>query len=93
MNGKVRKRLEADKTLKKRTKLAIDDIMQLLTFVTKTTYFQFNGVLYKQVEGFAMGDPLSAVMSNLFMEDLEQKAIPTAPAECGLSLWKRYTRG
>ena len=37
-----------------------------------------------------MGDPLSALMSNLFMEDLEQRAINTAPAECGLSLWKRY---
>ena len=34
--------------------------------------------------------PLSALMSNLFMEDLEQKAISSAPAECGLSLWKRY---
>ena len=88
--AKVRKRLEADKTLKKRTRLKVDDIMELLTFVTKATYFQFNGVLYKQVEGLAMGDPLSAVMSNLFMEELEQKAIPTAPAECGLSLWKRY---
>ena len=86
----VRKRLEADKTLKKRTKLTVDDIMELLSFVTKATYFQFNGILYKQVEGFAIGDPLSAVMSNLFMEDLEQKAIPTAPPECGLSLWKRY---
>ena len=29
-------------------------------------------------------------MSNIFMEDLEEKAIETAPAECGLSLWKRY---
>ena len=29
-------------------------------------------------------------MANLFMEDLESKAIPTAPAECDLSLWKRY---
>ena len=86
----VRQRLEADRTLKKRTKLSVDDIMKLLTFVTKSTYFQFNGVLYKQIEGFAMGDPLSAIMSNLFMEDLEQNAIPSAPAECALSLWKRY---
>ena len=85
-----RQRLEKDKTLKKRTKLSIEDIMNLLTLCTKNSYFQFNDKLYKQTEGFAMGDPLSALMSNMFMEDLEQKAISTSPAECGLSLWKRY---
>ena len=86
----VRKRLEADKTLKKRTQLTVDNIMELLTFCTKNTYFKFNGKIYKQTEGFAMGDPLSALMSNMFMEDLEEKAISTAPVECGLKLWKRY---
>ena len=86
----VRKRLEADKTLKKRTKLTVDDIMELLTFCAKNVDFKFNGKIYKQSEGFAMGDPLSALMSNMFMEDLEQKAISSAPAECGLNLWKRY---
>ena len=85
-----KQRLQKDKTLKKRTLLSTDDIMQLLTLCTKNSYFSFNEKLYKQTEGFAMGDPLSALMSNLFMEDLEQKAISTAPAECGLTLWKRY---
>ena len=37
-----------------------------------------------------MGDPLSAIMSNFVMEELEQKAIPSAPNEIGLTLWKRY---
>ena len=37
-----------------------------------------------------MGDPLSALMSNIFMEDLEQRAISSAPGECGLTLWRRY---
>ena len=86
----VKKRLLADKTLRKRTKLSVEDIMLLLTFTTSNTYFQFNGVIYRQVEGFAMGDPLSAVMANLFMEDLEQQALASAPAVCAVSLWKRY---
>ena len=29
-------------------------------------------------------------MVNLFMEDLEQKAIATAPDECKPKVWKRY---
>ena len=37
-----------------------------------------------------MGDPLSAIMSGYFMEDLEKQAIATAPEACRLSLWKRY---
>ena len=86
----VRKRLETDKTLKKRTNLSVNDIMELLTFCTKNSYFKFNSNIYKQSEGFAMGDPLSALMSNIFMEDLEQRAISSAPGECGLTLWKRY---
>ena len=86
----TRKRLSADRTLKKRTKLSVDHIMELLTFCTKNSYFMFNDKRYKQTEGFAMGDPLSALMSNMFMEDLEQRAIETAPIECGLTLWKRY---
>lgn len=86
----TRKRLQKDKGLRKRTKLSVEDIMNLLVFTTKNTYFQFNGKIYRQKEGFAMGDPLSAVMANLFMEDLEQQALDTAPVECAISLWKRY---
>ena len=37
-----------------------------------------------------MGDPLSAIMSGFFMEDLEEKTITTASAECGFTMWRRY---
>ena len=82
--------MNKDKSLTKRTKLKVEDIIKLLSFVTKSTYFTFQGKLYCQIEGFTTGDPLSAIMSNFFMEDLEQKAIPSAPSEVGLTLWKRY---
>ena len=86
----VQNRLSTDKTLRKRTNLTVANIIQLLTFVAKSTYFTFRGTIYKQREGFAMGDPLSAIMSGFFMEDLEAKAIATAPKECRLTLWRRY---
>ena len=35
-----------------------------------------------------MGSPISAIVANLFMEDLEIKALTTSP--CPPSLWKRY---
>ena len=40
------KRLENDKTLKKRTSLNVDDIMELLKFVLETTYFRFEGEIW-----------------------------------------------
>lgn len=77
----VQNRLKTDRTLHKRTKLTVEDIGMLLTFVAKSTYFQFKGTVYRQKEGFAMGGLLSAIMSVFFTESLEAKAITTAPAD------------
>ena len=86
----IRKRLENDKTLKKRTYLNVDDIMELLKFVLETTYFRFEGEIYQQKFGVAMGSPVSPIVVNLYMEDLEQKIIATAPVDCQPRNWKRY---
>ena len=86
----IKARLQADKTLKQRTKLSVEDIMEMLTFIANTTYFKFQGQLYQQKFGTAMGSPVSPLIANLFMEDLEKKAIATAPVEIGTRIWKRY---
>jgi hypothetical protein len=44
----IRDRLNNDKTLKKRTLLNPDDVMDLCEFILTTTYFQFRGKLYQQ---------------------------------------------
>ena len=43
----TRSYLSQDKKLKLRTLLSVDDIMELLEFVLKTTYFRFQDKLYK----------------------------------------------
>nr|XP_049602429.1 uncharacterized protein LOC125984529 isoform X1 [Syngnathus scovelli]XP_049602430.1 uncharacterized protein LOC125984529 isoform X1 [Syngnathus scovelli] len=86
----VHDRLSADRTLKKRTNLTAQDITQLLHFIATSTYFQYRNTIYRQKEGFPMGDPLSAIMCNFFMEDLEQKALLTAPDTYKPTLWRRY---
>jgi len=86
----IRDRLVADKDLKHRTLLNVDDIMDLLKFVVTTTCFSFRGVIYQQKFGTAMGSPVSPILANLFMEWLEQQAIATAPVDCKPRLWKRY---
>ena len=55
----------------------------LLEFCHKNTYFPFQGQFYEQVEGAAMGSPVSPIVANLYMEYLEQKALSTAPQVLG----------
>ena len=84
------RRLEKDSTLKKRTNLTVPDIMKLLQFTVTITYFAFQGQLFVQKFGTAMGSPVSPLIANLYMEALEEEAIRTAPIECRPRLWKRY---
>ena len=37
-----------------------------------------------------MGSPLSPIVVNLYMEDLEHNIIATAPEDCQQRSWKRY---
>jgi hypothetical protein len=46
--------------------------------------------LYQQRFGTVMGSPVSPLVANLFMEDLEQKAIATTTNTCKPRIWKRY---
>ena len=73
------KRLTEDVSLSQRTFLPVEDIIDLLSFCLKTTYFMFEGNYYQQVFGTAMGSPVSAVIANLVMEDVEQRALASSP--------------
>ena len=60
-------RLRNDASLGQRTLLPVEDIVDLLFFCLNKTY--------QQVCGKAMGSPVSAVIANLVMEDVEQRAL------------------
>ena len=71
--------LDKDTTLKEITVMEVGDIILLLEFCLKNTYFSFQGQFYEQVEGAAMGSPVSPIVAKLYMEYLEQKTLSTAP--------------
>ena len=58
--------------------MTVSDIIFLLEFCLKNTYFSFQDQFYEQVEGAAMGSPVSPIVANLYIEYLEQKALSTA---------------
>ena len=60
--------LEKDNTPKERTAMEVSDIILLLEFCLKNTYFSFQDQFYEQIEGAAMGSPVSSIVANLCME-------------------------
>ncbi len=49
---------------------------------------RYNRNCCEQVDGAAIGSPVSAVVANLYMEFFEEEALNSAPVK--LVLWKRY---
>ncbi|XP_054709735.1 uncharacterized protein LOC129219380 [Uloborus diversus] len=64
------------------------DIAALFKHVLTTTYFQWNTKFYEQRDGVAMGNPLSPVIANFYMEFFEQKALASATKKP--EVWFRY---
>ena len=49
-----------------------NEMKELLLFCTKKVHFTFNGKVYMQVDGVAMGSPLGPVLVDIFLIELEK---------------------
>ena len=77
-----------DDTLYDRSAIPVEDIVDLLEFCLSTTNFKYNNTHYQQIFGTAMGSPVSAVMANLVIENLEKRTLFTSLVQP--RFWKRY---
>ncbi|KAL9967075.1 hypothetical protein ACROYT_G025238 [Oculina patagonica] len=75
----VKERLDSDQSLPERTNLSIQNIMALLQFVLDNNFFVFQGNHFQQIFGCPMGSPVSAILANLVMEHVEEKALSSTP--------------
>ncbi|XP_073249768.1 uncharacterized protein [Porites lutea] len=64
-----------------------EELTQLLEVATTNQLFQFDGHLYEQTDGVAMGSPLGPLMANVFMCHLEENLTRDGMVP---SLYKRY---
>ena len=70
------------------TDITRSEMKEMLTLCTKNVYFTFNGDIYLQTDGVAMGSPLGPVLAGIFMVHLERSLVPVLKDQ--LSFWKRY---
>ena len=86
----IKQRLAHNNELHKRTTMSTSHIINLLEFCLNSTSFVYQGQFYQQLEGAAMGSPLSHIVANMFMEKCEVEALATAPCTyqvCGKDMW------
>ena len=60
----IKKLLEEDQLLQQRTTMSVNNINCLLEFCLRSTYFTYQGKHYEQLEGAAMGSPISPIVAN-----------------------------
>lgn len=54
---------------------AIDELINILKITLKQNYFIFDGKYYMQNNGLAMGSPLSSILSEIYLNDMENTYI------------------
>ncbi|XP_047036625.1 uncharacterized protein LOC124642305, partial [Helicoverpa zea] len=52
---------------------------ELLKHCLTSGYLLWNNHFYTQVDGVAMGSPVSPIVADIFMEDFEERALQSAP--------------
>ena len=70
--------------------LSKSQLRKLIELATLDNYFFFNGDIYKQVDGVAMGSPLGPTLANLFMNYMEKKWLEECPLDFKPVLYRRY---
>ena len=66
-------KLAGDQSLIERTRIPAPQLLELVELCLRSSYFQFQDSILEQVDGTAMGSPLSPVIANLYMVSLDRR--------------------
>ena len=70
------------------TDISLSEIKEPLYLCTKNVNFSFDNNIYIQNDGVAMRSPLSSILANISMVELERSVIPGLTNR--LNNWRRY---
>lgn len=66
------------------------DILQLLSVCLKQNYFQFDNKIYTSCKGLIMGNPLSPLLAEIFMDNIENIIYQNNNFSKQFLYWHRY---
>ena len=81
----VKEQLVNDQGLALRTGLTVNQMMEGMEICLKANHFTFEGELYSQEEGLAMGSPISPILVSMYMEHVGEKT--TGLGSCTPRRW------
>jgi len=61
--------------IKKTTKMSLPQLLNAIDLVLSSASFKFNEKYYEQIYGSLMGSPLSPILADVVMDDLEIKCL------------------
>lgn len=70
------------------TIIPLNEFLIATNLILNSTYFSFNNVYYKQIFGTPMGSPLSPIVADLVLQDLETTVLESLPYR--LPVYYRY---
>ena len=73
-----------------RGKLSKSELYYLLKLATSESSFIFDNILYKQIDGVAMGLPLGPTLANAFLYHYEKLWLDSCPPEFKPVVYRRY---
>ena len=71
-------------------KLNKSDLFKLLETATSESSFIFDFLLYKQIDGVAMGSPLGPTLANAFLCHYEKEWLDNCPSHFKPIVYRRY---
>jgi len=76
------------KEIESHSTIPLNEFLNGVSIVLNSTYFKFNDTVYKQIFGTPMGSPLSPIIAEIVMRDLEKKALANLSFE--IPIYFRY---
>lgn len=74
--------------IKRNTIILKDEFMDAVSFILKSIFFKFNYRIYKQTFGTPMDSPLSSIIADIVLQDLEKETLNSL--DFSLPFYYRY---